>query len=155
MWEKLKKSIIKIHVIFNDHKFLEILHFFENVISKLLSIFLIVVIFFSLIDLTRYLYDAIASYLSGTFGATLTAIFGLFLNILIAMELLENISGYLKKNVVQVELVIVTSIIAVARKIIIFDFGKYGSTELATLVIATLGLSGSYWILKKNNPSCK
>jgi len=47
-----------------------------------------------------------------------------FLNVLIALEILENITAYLRKHVVQVELVIVTSIIAVARKIIILDFEK-------------------------------
>ena len=44
---------------------------------------------------------------------------------------------------------IVTSIIAVARKIIIFDFNKYGEMQLAALVVATLGLSASYWLLKQ------
>jgi uncharacterized membrane protein (DUF373 family) len=49
---------------------------------------------------------------------------GPFLNILIGLEILENVTGYFRKNVLQVELVIVTSLIAVARKIIIFNFEK-------------------------------
>jgi Phosphate-starvation-inducible E. len=55
---------------------------------------------------------------------TLFVIFGLFLNVLIALEILENITAYLKKHVIQVELVIVTSLIAVSRKIIILDLEK-------------------------------
>jgi len=51
------------------------------------------------------------------------------LNVLIALEILEN-TAYLRKHVVQVELVIVTSIIAVARKIIILDFEKTSGTDL-------------------------
>jgi uncharacterized membrane protein (DUF373 family) len=93
--------------------------------------------------------DLVGQHPIGFFGTTLIEIFGLFLNILIAMELLENITGYLKKNVIQVELVTVTAIIAVARKIIIFDFNKYGEMQLAALVVATLGLSVSYWLLKQ------
>ena len=150
MWEKLKTQLIKLTSFLGDDGFLEVLHFFEKLIAKILSASLIVVILISLFDLLKYLYsDLLGQHPVGSFGTTLIEIFGLFLNILIAMELLENISGYLKKNVIQVELVIITSIIAVARKIIIFDFNKYGRMELAALVVATLGLSGSYWLLRQ------
>jgi len=152
MWEKSKTQLIKLTSLLGDDHFLRVLHFFEKLIAKILSVSLIIVIFVSIIDLTKYLYtDLFEQHPIGFFGTTLIEIFGLFLNILIAMELLENITGYLKKNVIQVELVIVTSIIAVARKIIIFDFNKYGGMELAALVVATLGLSGSYWLLKQVN----
>jgi len=152
MWEKLKTQLIKLTYLLGDDGFLKILHFCEKLIAKILSASLIVVIFVSLVDLIKYLYtDLFGQHPIGFFGTTLIQIFGLFLNILIAMELLENISGYLKRNVIQVELVIVTSIIAVARKIIIFDFNKYGEMQLGALVVATLGLSGSYWLLKQVN----
>jgi uncharacterized membrane protein (DUF373 family) len=152
MWKKSKTQFIKLTSLLGDDGFLQILHFFEKLIAKILSACLILVIFVSLIDLIKYLYtDLFGQHPIGFFGTTLIEIFGLFLNILIAMELLENISGYLKRNVIQVELVIVTSIIAVARKIIIFDFNKYGEMQLAALVMATLGLSGSYWLLKQVN----
>ena len=152
MWEKSKTQLIKLTSLLGDDHFLRVLHFFEKLIAKILSVSLIIVIFVSIIDLIKYLYtDLFEQHPIGFFGTTLIEIFGLFLNILIAMELLENITGYLKKNVIQVELVIVTSIIAVARKIIIFDFNKYGGMELAALVVATLGLSGSYWLLKQVN----
>ena len=152
MWEKLKTQLIKLTYLLGDDSFLKVLHFFEKLIAKILSASLIIVIFVSIVDLIKYLYtDLFGQHPVGFFGTTLIEIFGLFLNILIAMELLENISGYLKRNVIQVELVIVTSIIAVARKIIIFDFNKYGEMQLAALVVATLGLSGSYWLLKQVN----
>ena len=150
MWEKAKTQLIKLTYLLGDYGFLKILHFFEKLIAKILSASLIIVIFVSIVDLIKYLYtDLFGQHPVGFFGTTLIEIFGLFLNILIAMELLENISGYLKRNVIQVELVIVTSIIAVARKIIIFDFNKYGEMQLAALVVATLGLSGSYWLLRQ------
>jgi uncharacterized membrane protein (DUF373 family) len=150
MWEKSKTQLIKLTSLFGDDVFLEVLHFFERLIAKILSASLIVVIFVSIIDLIKYLYsDLFGQHPIGFFGTTLIEVFGLFLNILIAMELLENISGYLKRNVIQVELVIVTSIIAVARKIIIFDFNKYSEMQLGALVVATLGLSASYWLLKQ------
>ncbi|PAX58416.1 phosphate-starvation-inducible PsiE family protein, partial [Brunnivagina elsteri] len=82
---------------------------------------------------------------------TLFKIFGLFLNVLIALEILENITGYLKKHVLQVELVIVTSLIAVARKIIILDLDKVSGMDIIGLGIAVLSLSISYFIIRIGN----
>jgi uncharacterized membrane protein (DUF373 family) len=87
----------------------------------------------------------------GQFSVSLFKIFGLFLNVLIALELLENITAYLKKHVIQVELVIVTSLIAVARKIIILDLEKTTALDLIALAAAIFALSGSYWIIKQVN----
>ncbi len=84
-------------------------------------------------------------------GRTLINIFGLFLNVLIALELLENLTAYQKKHVVQVELVVVTSIIAVARKIILLDFEKTSGIDLIGLGIAIFALAISYWILRRLN----
>jgi uncharacterized membrane protein (DUF373 family) len=74
---------------------------------------------------------------------------------LIALELLENITVYLKDNVIQVELVIVTAMIAVARKIIIFDFGKYEGADLLALGFAIVCLAASFWMVKKLNVNIK
>jgi len=99
--------------------------------------------------LTRLLSDSVGSFGS---GETLFQIFGLFLNVLIALEILENITAYLKKHVVQVELVIITSLTAVARKIIILELGKTSGIDLIALAAAILSLSISYWIIKQVNP---
>jgi len=85
-------------------------------------------------------------------GKTLLDIFGLFLSVLIALEILENITAYLKKHVVQVELVIVTSLTAVARKIIILDLEKVTGLSLIGLAIAIIALSISYFIVKSVRP---
>ena len=108
-------------------------------------------ILISLADLIILLVKDLLSNPTGFFAKTLIDIFGLFLNILIALELLENITAYLKKHVVQVELVIVTSLIAVARKIIIFDFNKYDNMDLLALGVAILALSFSYLLIKLTN----
>ena len=74
------------------------------------------------------------------------------MNVLIALEILENITVYLRKSVVLVELVIVTSLVAVARKIIILDLTKYTGFEIIGLAIAILALSISYWIVRRTHP---
>ena len=87
----------------------------------------------------------------GKFNQVLFTIFGLFLNILIALEILENITAYLRKHVVHVELVIVTSVIAVARKIIILDLEKVTGNTIIGLGVAVLSLSIAYWIIRSSN----
>ncbi len=139
---------------FNDDTFLKLIKRGENIFSKVLSLALLTVIIVSIIDLIYILYKDLFSDPFGFFDKTIIEIFSLFLNILIALELLENITVYLKKHVVQVELVIATSLIAVARKIIIFDFSKYekgdnGYFYLASLALAIFALSVSYWLVKR------
>ncbi len=136
--------------IFRDNNFLKFIHIIENLVSKVLSIALIVVIIVSLFDLMIVLSkDLFVVEPVGFFEKTLIDIFGLFLNILIALELLENITAYLRKHIVQVELVVVTALIAVARKIIIFDPKEYQKTDLIALAFASLALSASYWLIRR------
>ena len=122
---------------------------FESLVSKLLSIAMLIVIVVIMVDLILFLATALFNPSpEGFFIDTLKDIFGLFLSVLIALEILENITAYLRKHVVQVELVIVTSLIAVARKIIILDLDKVSGTSLIGLAIAIFALSISYWIVR-------
>lgn len=135
-----------------DEEFLGFIKIIETLVSKLLSLAMIVVILIAVIDLGVILgKELIFDRSIGRFNDFLVDLFGLFLNILIALEILENITAYLRKHVVQVELVIVTSLIAVARKIIILDLEKIDGTELIGLGIAILALSISYWIVRHIN----
>jgi uncharacterized membrane protein (DUF373 family) len=138
-----------------DDHFLNLAHTLENLAAKILIVALSFVILISLVDLVILLVRDLLADPVGFFDKTLIDIFGLFLNILIALELLENITAYLKKHIVQVELVIVTSLIAVARKIIIFDFTKYTNMDLLALGVAILALSISYLLIKSMNRSLK
>lgn len=140
----------------SDDSFLCVLKKVETLVSKVLSIVMVIVILAAVTELCIFLFREML--LNNTladpdkfFSVTLLAIFGLFLNILIALEVLENITAYLKKHVVQLELVIVTSLTAVARKIIIFDFNKLTGLELIALAAAILALSVSYWLVRRTN----
>lgn len=138
--------------LFGDEGFLSLLSGIEKLVAKAISVGMIVVIFVAVYDLGLFLFKEIATPPFGFNTITLIEVFGLFLNILIALEILENITGYLKKQVIQVELVIVTSLIAVARKIIILDFQKTSGVELIGLAIAIFSLSISYWIVRRTAP---
>jgi len=134
---------------FSDEGFLRNISRFEGWVSKLLSIAMVAVIVVIMFDLSIYLIQSLFNSEPFIFlGRTLLDIFGLFLSVLIALEILENITAYLRKHVVQVELVIVTSLTAVARKIIILDLEKITGVSLIGLAIAILSLSISYFIVK-------
>ncbi|MBE9177353.1 phosphate-starvation-inducible PsiE family protein [Oculatella sp. LEGE 06141] len=137
----------------SDENFLKALGGVETLVSKILSIAMVVVLLVAVADLCLFLAQQLLSEPYGSFSQTLIEIFGLFLNILIALEVLENITAYLRRHIVQVELVIVTSLTAVARKIIIFDFNKAGGLDLIGLAVASLALALSYWIVRRTNRS--
>lgn len=143
---RLLKNITKI---FSDASFLKGLRWFEGSVAKILSVALIVVIFFTLVDLGYILIRELSTEPYGFFNSTVLDIFGLFLNILIALELLENIQAYLDHQGVQVPLVVATALIAVARKLIIFDFAKASELDLLGLAAAIFSLSTSYWLVRQ------
>jgi uncharacterized membrane protein (DUF373 family) len=149
MLRKLKVLIIR------DEIFLKTIESIEIVIAKLLSIGMVLVTFVSLTQLSYTLVDKLSMTFqrrsNDEFNSSLFELFGLVLNVLIALEILANITAYLRKNVTQIELVIVTSLIAVARKIIILDLEKKSSSDLVALAVAVFSLSISYAIVHQIN----
>jgi uncharacterized membrane protein (DUF373 family) len=136
---------------FSDETFVKSLKGVESLVAKVLSVAMVVVLLVSVVDLCIYLTSELLSEPYGFFTTTLIEIFGLFLNVLVALEILENITAYLKKHEIQVELVIATSLTAVARKIIIFDFEKAEALDLAALALAVVALSAGYWVIRRVN----
>lgn len=123
----------------------------EDFFAKILSLAMIGVVLFAILDLALVLAQELLSPPVGRFSTTLLKIFGLFLNILIALEITQNITSYLSSHIIQIEMVIITSLIAVARKIIILDFEKISSTELLALAATIFALSICYWLVRRTN----
>jgi uncharacterized membrane protein (DUF373 family) len=123
----------------------------EDFFAKILSLFMIGVICFAIIDLAVVLVQELISRPIGGFSYSLLKIFGLFLNVLIALEIGQNIMSYLSNHIIQIEMVIITSLIAVARKIIILDFEKISDSELFALAAAIVALAICYWLVRRTN----
>ena len=147
----LGKLLKQVRNAYSDQNFLHFTEGIEVAISKVLSLAMIWVIIVSVCDLLLFLANSWQVDPEHVYRDSLFLIFGLFLNVLIALEILENITGYLKKHVIQVELVIVTSLIAVARKIIILDLEKKTAADLIGLATAIFALSISYLIVRATN----
>ncbi|MBK4730246.1 phosphate-starvation-inducible PsiE family protein [Oxynema sp. CENA135] len=148
---KLRKFLHSLEFLVDDSTFLHVIENIQNIVAKILSLVMIVVILVAVFDLIIFLGNMLFFSRTEFIEKQLFEIFGLFLNLLISIEILENITAYLKKHTLQVELVIVTSLIAVARKIIIFSFEKYSGTDLLGLGIAIFALSIGYWIIRQMN----
>jgi uncharacterized membrane protein (DUF373 family) len=75
-------------------------------------------------------------------------IFGLFLLILIGIELVETIKTYLSERVIRVEVVIIVALIAISRKVIILDVKELSSLTLIGIAAIIIALSAGYYLLK-------
>jgi len=84
-------------------------------------------------------------------------IFGYFLLILIGVELLETLRIYLKEHALNVQVVLLVAIIAIARKVIILDSREIESLTLIGIGFVILSLAAGYYLVKKSQdePTCK
>lgn len=130
--------------------FLRLLKIIEGLVSKILSLLMVAVVLFSIYDLVILLIADFFLQPPEMLRSRLFDIFGLFLNVLIALEILENVTAYLRKHSVQLELVIVTALTAVARKIVIFDLEKKSPEHLISMSVAVFMLALSYIIIRRN-----
>lgn len=77
-------------------------------------------------------------------------IFGYFLLILIGIELLETFRIYLQEHAINVQVVFVVAMIAIARKVIILDVGEIQSLTLIGIGFIIASLSAGYYLVKKS-----
>jgi uncharacterized membrane protein (DUF373 family) len=77
-------------------------------------------------------------------------IFGAFLAVLIAIEIFLNITLYLREDVIHVKLVVATALMAIARKVIVFDFSVIGHEHVIATGAVVLALGITYWLIARN-----
>jgi uncharacterized membrane protein (DUF373 family) len=83
-------------------------------------------------------------------GYRMNALLGDLLILLIALEVLQNITAYLRRGIVQIQLVLLTAMTAVARKVIVLPPGEESKPLLLLgLGVAVLSLAGAYWLVRQ------
>jgi uncharacterized membrane protein (DUF373 family) len=75
-------------------------------------------------------------------------VLGLFLLVLIGLELLETIRTYVEDHRIHVEVIMLVALIAVTRKIILLD-SEIDNFSLFGIGFTVLALSGGYFLVKK------
>ena len=78
----------------------------------------------------------------------LFVIFGFFMMILIALELLESIRAYLTEDALHVEVVFLVAMIAIARKVIILEARDLEPLRLVGIASIILAPAAGYYFVK-------
>lgn len=78
-------------------------------------------------------------------------IFGFFLTVLIGLELFETVKLYLKENVFHGEVILLVSLIAVSRKVIVIDYSKEDPLTLIAIAALITSISLGYFLIKKSS----
>ena len=76
-------------------------------------------------------------------------LFGVFMLVLIGIELLDTIKVYFREQVVHVEVVMLVAMIAVARKVIVLEPEHYDSMKLFGVASIIAALALGYFFIKK------
>jgi len=75
-------------------------------------------------------------------------IFGLFLLVLIGIELMETLKVYLTERAIHVEVVFTVALIAVGRKVITLDVKELPGLTLLAIAAIIVAMSFGYFLLK-------
>lgn len=129
---------------------LNFLERFERIITIILILLMVVVVSLATLDLG---WGIVQEVIKPPFifidVEKLLDIFGLFLLVLIGIELLDTIRAYLKEHVVHEEVILAAALIAVARKVIVLDVKKTDPLIIFGIAAIILAVSAAYWIVKK------
>jgi uncharacterized membrane protein (DUF373 family) len=79
----------------------------------------------------------------------LLELFGLFLLVLIGIELLETVKAYLSRGVIHSHVVFSVAIIAVGRKVIILDIYKIEARALIGIAAILIALAVGYFLVRR------
>lgn len=127
-----------------------IIKYIEKILVWGIMLVMSIILLLAFIDI---IYEIKVKMLSAPFfiinSEELMDLFSLFLVLLIGLELLETVKTYLKEDIIHVELIILVAIIAISRKVIVWDFSKYSSQEFIGLSLMILALGVTYFLIKK------
>ncbi len=123
---------------------------FDKLLFVTLIILMMIVLLLSLVELCWIIVkDILSEPIFILEIDELLDIFGLFMLVLIGIELLDTIKTYLKQRVMHVEVVMIVAMIAISRKVIILDLNKYSSLTLVGIAALIIALSAGYYLVKR------
>ena len=126
------------------------LHRIIRMAVKVLAVLMVLVILWGIGDVVYLLYQQVLAppFLLLNINDIL-ATFGSFLAVLIAIEIFVNISLYLSSNVIPVRLVVATALMAISRKVIIFDFTEIAAAYVYASAVVIFSLGLTYWLITR------
>lgn len=124
---------------------------FQKIIISILTIFMGLIVMLATLELAYTIaFDIFSRPLMLLGSDELLNIFGYFLLILIGIELLETFGIYLHERAINVQVVLLVAIIALARKVIILDSKEINSLTLIGIGFVIFALAAGYYMVKKS-----
>ncbi|MCF8017084.1 MAG: phosphate-starvation-inducible PsiE family protein, partial [Chromatiaceae bacterium] len=133
-------------------------HYFERSLAFVLLILIAGVSVLALIELCVILYKDVMIVKNDGFLLGLDElfeVFGMFLIVLIAVELMASIYMYMVDKSVHVEMMLLIAITALARKVVVLDLEGKGDPAMYMIGMAALlaTLLGGYYLMKRIDKS--
>ncbi|MHB8056295.1 MAG: phosphate-starvation-inducible PsiE family protein [Desulfuromonadaceae bacterium] len=124
---------------------------FQKIIVMVLVVLMAVVLFLSTVELAWVIMkDIITPPVFLLEIEELLEIFGLFMLVLIGIELLDTIAKtYMAESTDHAQIVMAVAIIAIARKVIILDVKDLSGLALVGIAAIILAISIGYYLIKK------
>lgn len=133
----------------NDPAIKQVLRF-EKIVYGALIAMLMVLLAFAIIELG---WTLVSDLLNPPFllleNHELITVLGVFLLVLIGVELLDTILAYFREQTIHVEIVVLLALIAISRKVILLDPAQTDPLELMGVGIMVIGFAGAYYLVKK------
>lgn len=117
---------------------------------RILAVLMVIVIIWGIFDVIWVIYNQLMAPPAMILKINdIFAIFGAFLAVLIAIEIFLNITLYLREDIIHVKLVVATALMAIARKVIVFDFPELDYKYVLATGVVVLALGITYWLISR------
>ncbi|MFA6164879.1 MAG: phosphate-starvation-inducible PsiE family protein [Methylobacter sp.] len=134
----------------HEDPFIQFLHRTIRLGVKFLALLMVIVILFGIIDVVYVIFEKITQppFMLMTINDMLET-FGAFLAVLIAIEIFLNITLYIRSDVIPVKLVVATALMAISRKVIVFDYKHLPAEYVSASALVLVALGITYWLIQK------
>jgi len=136
----------------HEDPFIRFLHLSIRSGVKVLAFLMVVVIMLSILDVVFLMYEKMSEppYFHLSINEILET-FGAFLAVLIAIEIYLNITLYIRSDVIPVKLVVATALMAISRKVIVFDYHHLDPAYVSSSALVVIALGITYWLIDKKH----
>ncbi|MEI6615306.1 MAG: phosphate-starvation-inducible PsiE family protein [Cyanobium sp. ELA507] len=132
----------------SEHRFQALISQFERTLSMLLAVLLVVVLAATTVQLVMATAVGLVQPQQDWLDGGLLTLLDRLLLLLIGLEVLQNLTAYLRDHSIQTELVVLTALTAVARKLIVMPPGhEKDPVSLIGVGVVILCLAVAYQIL--------
>ncbi len=133
-----------------EDPFIQFLHHTIRGALRVVAVLMVFTILWGVLDVIFVIYQKlILPSVEQLTVRDIVATFGAFLAVLIAIEIFLNITLYIRKDVIHVKLVVATALMAIARKVIIFDFKEITPPYVLATGVVVLALGITYWLIER------